>query len=80
MNDGKSLSFWPRLNSKTILDSYDSLSEISENKKTNVSKCQFYVLESIKKHLEKKVTKVPCNLDDAVETMRLMQMAFNFER
>ena len=80
LNNGNGIYFWPRKNSVNPLETYDSLSEHPEVHFTEITKCQYYVLESINQYLfgNKKVS-LPCLIDDSIETMELMHKAFSSE-
>ena len=48
LNNGKSLYFWPRLNTKSSLETHDSLRDIPKIYSTNNDKSQYFVIDSIK--------------------------------
>ena len=76
LNNGNSLYFWPRVSSRNSLENFDSLSVDPEVFFTEITKSQYYVLESISKHLyEDQKISSPCSLDDCMETMELIYKA-----
>ena len=76
LNNGNSLCFWPRLSSRNSLETYDSLSTDPEVQITEITKSQFYVLESIYQNLYGNLKlPLPCSLEDCLETMDLMHKA-----
>ena len=76
LNNGNSLYFWPRVSSRNSLENFDSLSVDPEVFFTEINKSQYYVLESISKHLyEDQKISSPCSLDDCMETMELIYKA-----
>ena len=76
LNNGNSLYFWPRLSSKSLLETYDSLSADPEVHFTEITKCQYYVLESISRYFfGDKTCSIPCSIDDSLQTMKLMNDA-----
>ena len=80
LNNGYSLHFWPRLSSKSTLENYDSLSQDPEVHFTEITKCQYYVLDTINKYyFGNKESPIPCSLDDCFETMQLMNYALKSE-
>ncbi len=73
LNNGNALYFWPRLSSRSVLETYDSLSPDPEVHFTEITKCQYYVLDSINKYFYgDKESPIPCSIDDCIETMQLM--------
>ena len=79
LNNGKKLYFWPRSYLRNSLETYDSLSEDPEVNFTETSKCQYYVLESIKEYLFENKNTLHCSLNDALETMELMHNASDLD-
>ena len=79
LNNGRLLYFWPRSYLRNPLETFDSLSEDPKVNFTEITKCQYYVLESIKQYFYDNTTTLHCSLDDCLETMELMHKATSSE-
>ena len=76
LNNGKSLYFWPRSNTKSPMETYDSLIEIPEIYSTKNEKSQYFVIDSIKKiFMNNDKINLPCSLNDGLETMSIINNA-----
>tara|TARA_B100000212_G_scaffold291237_1_gene232901 strand:+ start:12300 stop:13322 length:1023 start_codon:yes stop_codon:yes gene_type:complete len=76
INNGKSLYFWPRLNTNSPMETYDSLTEIPQIYSTKNEKSQYFVIDSIKNiFMNNDKINVPCTLNDGLETMSLINNA-----
>jgi len=76
LNNGKSLYFWPRLKTKSLIETHDSLAENPKVYSTNNEKSQYFVIDSIKNifHGNDKIN-LPCSLSDGLETMSIINNA-----
>ncbi len=80
LNNGNSLHFWPRLSTKSVLETYDSLSQDPQVHFTEITKCQYYVLDSINEYIYGDTdSPIPCSIDDCLETMELMNYVLSSE-
>ena len=77
-NNGESLLFWPRLKSSSAFENYDSLSLESQIFPTEISKCQYYVLDSIKDafSLNSQISN-KFNFKESLDTMELIHQILN---
>ena len=80
INNGKYLYFWPRLSSKSPIETHDSLSEIPEIYSTNSEKSQYYVVDSIQNIFCNNVnSNYYCTLNDGLKTMSLINKALKYK-
>tara|TARA_B100000212_G_C27323889_1_gene511461 strand:- start:94 stop:1116 length:1023 start_codon:yes stop_codon:yes gene_type:complete len=79
LNNGKFLYFWPRLNSKSQMETHDSLIEIPKKYSTKNEKSQYFVIDSIKNifHDNAKLN-LPCTLNDGLDTMSIINKALSY--
>ena len=77
-NNGEVLSFWPRILSKSPLETHNSLSKKAKLFKIDNKISQYHVMDLIQKIFDKNVkVELPCTFVNSLETMELMDSALS---